>query len=51
MENCCKGCGREEPCGVHYDDCKYLEVGDYIIPRIDAGTEKDHEQYAQLLSL
>ena len=29
----CQGCGREDPCGVHYADCTLLETGDEVIQR------------------
>lgn len=32
---CCTGCGREDPCGVHYEDCPHLEPGDFTVPRED----------------
>jgi hypothetical protein len=28
----CTGCGKPDPCGVHYEDCVLLEPGDWIVP-------------------
>jgi hypothetical protein len=29
----CEGCGMHDPCGYHFDDCKYLEPGDVLVSR------------------
>ena len=50
MDHRCLGCGRIEPMGVHYDDCPYVEDGDYTLPRANEGTDRDNENYATYYS-
>ena len=44
----CRGCGRHDPCGVHYDDCTLLEPGDLVVARALAGTNKDYDEFATI---
>lgn len=37
----CGGCGMEDPCGVHYDDCTLLEEGDWVVARGFTGYRED----------
>jgi hypothetical protein len=30
-ERACRGCGRVDPCGVHYPHCSLLDEGDFVI--------------------
>ncbi len=46
----CNGCGRVEPCGIHYDDCPLLDDDDLIVPRQWAGTSRDSDNGAMTLS-
>lgn len=41
MDNQCLGCGMEDPCGIHYDDCCYLENGDWVVFRGYKGYRED----------
>lgn len=45
-QNACEGCGRITLDSAHYDDCKRLQGGEWIIPREAAGTEKDAKAFA-----
>ena len=40
-EDACDGCGRVDPCGIHYTDCTLLELGDYVVERGFIGPAED----------
>jgi hypothetical protein len=35
----CTGCGRCDPCGIHFEDCPFLEPGGWVVTRTEPGED------------